>query len=883
VPVIAGMTATAQKTITVTGAQLEKLAASMFTVAGNTVTAVTPSADGTSATLTLGTNLAPETNVKVTATIDGTSKDYTVKYTIAATTVVIQDQTFDYIQANQKVTLLVNGVATTVEYLKEQNYAVSFAAWNSSGSTATTGAVGTALFTNTTDGVIQTPFTADKDFTAQVTISKAGTVVTSAKANIKIRNLNNNISDITAYTLTNYTGTQDKFINTSKTLVVNDQARITKVVVGYGSAAAELTGQTGYSVTSDNSAVASVNSSGVITATGLGTANLTITAGKATYTVPITVTGTVRKAASVALIDGASNFTYVVYPTVNTTRNMTVVVKDQYGDPFVGTTSIGVTIPAGAITGLTSSTTSPITSISVPSDVTKAGQVDIELNNATTAGQSGNAVFRNSDSEVIGSAPIVTSNNNVGTTTKLVVTSGPTDYVIDTELTSKATITVEVHNFNSAGVDLGKVNSLNGYTITCDPSVIAISSATKGTTGYTINAAVSSFNITGSKAGQTTMTVKDPVNVVDSKTVVVTKGTVKITGANFLSPATVIGQNTVDYSAVLEPTKATGLDPILAGIVTTPSTVYSTRITTTGTKGLIYLDKVADGKYVSTDDQLLGRLDISVVSGSGSTGWNSASNSVDGVATLLGNKGNVVFNLIDTVTTPGTDTFVASKSVAVDVPSTLGTVALTADSTSNDVDNDNVITFTDNATWRAAVTSVTCNGTTLTATTDYTLAAGTLTLKPSGGNTALQTAGSKNIVVVASGYSNATVTQVINAGACTSLTVTTQPVLGTRSGIAAVAMSTQPVVKLYDQYNNICSTGSSATDTVTMSLSGATTPAGATLGGTLAVAAVNGVVTYSGVTVTPGSNAQITDLDLTFTNSTLGGITATVTNLSTTS
>ncbi|VUZ26401.1 Uncharacterised protein, partial [Acetobacterium wieringae] len=35
VPVIAGMTATAQKTITVTGAQLEKLAASMFTVAGN--------------------------------------------------------------------------------------------------------------------------------------------------------------------------------------------------------------------------------------------------------------------------------------------------------------------------------------------------------------------------------------------------------------------------------------------------------------------------------------------------------------------------------------------------------------------------------------------------------------------------------------------------------------------------------------------------------------------------------------------------------------------------------------------------------------------------------------------------------------------------------
>lgn len=53
------MTATAQKTITVTGTELSKLSAGMFTVANNTVTGVAASADGTSATVTLGTDLVP--------------------------------------------------------------------------------------------------------------------------------------------------------------------------------------------------------------------------------------------------------------------------------------------------------------------------------------------------------------------------------------------------------------------------------------------------------------------------------------------------------------------------------------------------------------------------------------------------------------------------------------------------------------------------------------------------------------------------------------------------------------------------------------------------------------------------------------------------------
>ncbi|MBK7866202.1 MAG: DUF1533 domain-containing protein [Ignavibacteriales bacterium] len=67
---------------------------------------------------------------------------------------------------------------------------------------------------------------------------------------------------------------------------------------------------------------------------------------------------------------------------------------------------------------------------------------------------------------------------------------------------------------------------------------------------------------------------------------------------------------------------------------------------------------------------------------------------------------------------------------------------LTADGTNNTVDNDIDITFTDDATWRAAITAVKVNGTSLDAA-DYTISAGNLKLKPSIGNALLTTSGAK--------------------------------------------------------------------------------------------------------------------------------------------
>ncbi|MBK7265162.1 MAG: DUF1533 domain-containing protein [Ignavibacteriales bacterium] len=86
---------------------------------------------------------------------------------------------------------------------------------------------------------------------------------------------------------------------------------------------------------------------------------------------------------------------------------------------------------------------------------------------------------------------------------------------------------------------------------------------------------------------------------------------------------------------------------------------------------------------------------------------------------------------------------------------------LTADATDITVDNNIDITFTDDATWRAAVTAVKIGRTALTVTTDYVLSSGNLQLKPSGLNALLTASGTKSVTIEATGYNNATVSQPI--------------------------------------------------------------------------------------------------------------------------
>jgi len=76
--------------------------------------------------------------------------------------------------------------------------------------------------------------------------------------------------------------------------------------------------------------------------------------------------------------------------------------------------------------------------------------------------------------------------------------------------------------------------------------------------------------------------------------------------------------------------------------------------------------------------------------------------------------------------------------------------------TGQSVDNNFTITFTDNATWRAAVTEVDVDGSSIGS--NYTLSSGSLVLTTSA-ITTLQTIRQHTVVVKAIGYSNATVSK----------------------------------------------------------------------------------------------------------------------------
>ena len=181
--------------------------------------------------------------------------------------------------------------------------------------------------------------------------------------------------------------------------------------------------------------------------------------------------------------------------------------------------------------------------------------------------------------------------------------------------------------------------------------------------------------------------------------------------------------------------------------------------------------------------------------------------------------------------------------------SSSSTPTLTADATQNDVDHNIDITFTDDPTWRAAITTVKVGSTALTANTDYVITAGNIQLKPSGLNTLLTTAGSKSISVVATGYGDATVTQVINTGVC-SATVSTVSV----SPSLAVNATSTFTVTAKDQYGNVVSgsnfkyittvTNNTATTTESYNIDG-TANSGSVLGLITAASNASGVLTFT--------------------------------------
>lgn len=178
---------------------------------------------------------------------------------------------------------------------------------------------------------------------------------------------------------------------------------------------------------------------------------------------------------------------------------------------------------------------------------------------------------------------------------------------------------------------------------------------------------------------------------------------------------------------------------------------------------------------------------------------------------------------------------------------------LNPDVTNNTVDNHLDITFTDNSTWRSAISEVLVGTTSLVLNTGYSISAGVLTLMPEG-NAILQTPGSKLVTVKAAGYPDATVTQSILVGIANKLLVQDQPSSPLSNGGAFVG---QPTIKVCDQYNNLVE---SSTASVVASVGSGTW----SLGGTTTISAVNGLASFSNLSAT--SSVAVLNATMKFTS-----------------
>jgi len=204
----------------------------------------------------------------------------------------------------------------------------------------------------------------------------------------------------------------------------------------------------------------------------------------------------------------------------------------------------------------------------------------------------------------------------------------------------------------------------------------------------------------------------------------------------------------------------------------------------------------------------------------------------------------------DNVSIVGTFTGTAAPIIAYDPNAT--------------VDHPFTNTFTDDAVWRANISSIYVNGTALASAAYNISVPGQIILTPSA-SALLKTSGVKNFVIFSTNYSNAKFTQPLAAGVATKLTITAQPAAPSASGGTLIA---NPSMAVTDQYGNGTAAAPNTNVTVTAAVGGT----GAwTLGGSTNQTAVNGIIAFTNLTATVNGSTAVSGAFITFTVNGFGG------------
>jgi hypothetical protein len=427
----------------------------------------------------------------------------------------------------------------------------------------------------------------------------------------------------------------------------------------------------------------------------------------------------------------------------------------------------------------------------------------INLNGATVNGIN-NVIIRNSSSS---SAGVFTISNG-GSAPLGLLLGNSTENIINIDGTAGVTITGVISgsgkNLTKSGTGAGVltlsgVNSFSGNTTITSGTLALSGSGSISTSPIVTIGAGATFDISGRSAA---LTLAAGQSLRSSAT-----------GNNTTATVTVAATPTLTLSAG-------GLGfASYGGGTTAPMTVA-------GTGGSLAL---ASSPVTVTTTTALGTGTYKLIAKSGS----ATVTGTPGALTMAGS--GLAANTTASLSLVSGELFLTvTSSSALSAPTLTAAVSPTVDASFN-------VTFTDDATWRGAISGITVGGSSLASSAYDNTQSGKIVFTPSL-STLLQTAGTKSIVISATGYSDATVSQTIGVGAASSITISTQPTAPATSGATLAA---QPVMTIKDQYLNVIS-GASVTAAVTSGQGSSWT-----LGGTTSVTSNgSGLATFSGLTAT---------------------------------
>ncbi|MCP1162270.1 MULTISPECIES: S-layer homology domain-containing protein [Bacillus] len=609
--------------LTLTGTGLDKLSADDVTLEGDKAVAIEASADGTSATVTLGGKVAPNKDL----TVKVKNQSFVTKFVYEVKKLAVEKLTFDDDRAGQAIAFKLNDEKgnADVEYLNLANHDVKFVANNLDGSPANIFEGGNATSSTGKLGV----GLSHGDYKVEVQVTKRGGLTVSNTGIITVKNLDTPASAIknTVFAVdadkngvvygNKLTGKDFKL--NSQNLVVGEKAQIHNVVATIAGED-KVVDPNSISIKSSNHGIISVVNN-YITAEAAGEATLTIKVGDVTKDVKFKVTTDSRTLKSVKANPDK------LQVVQNKTLPVTFVTTDQYGDPFgANVAAIKEVLPKTGV----------VAEGGLEVVTTDSGSIGTK-----TIGVTGNEVgegtvhFQNANGETLGSLYVnVTEGNVAFKNFELVSKVGQYGQSPDTKL--------DLNVSNTVAYQLSKYTSDRVYS---DPENLE---------GYVVeskNPAVAEAKIVGNKVvvkglkpGKVDIHLTKNGATAGKATVEIVQEKIAIKSVNFKPVQTEnFVEKKINIGTVLELEKS-NQDDIVKGINLTKDTQHKVRVVKSGDdQGKLYLDTNGNAHF-DLFDQELGHVTVSQTSDSALP--NFSADIYNTLTTKYTDKGTLVFKVL---------------------------------------------------------------------------------------------------------------------------------------------------------------------------------------------------------------------------------------------